>query len=119
MTASGVQAELAGACADIRVADSADTILGVSARYVAAPTSTLDIRTPTGEHIPIEQRDPREVTELRGMHTAPDGTQAANPAFDVTPARLITAIVTERGALRPPFERAITAATSQPQAAPT
>jgi len=86
---------------------------------VAAPTTTIDVRTPSGSAIPIEHRDPREITELRGVHLAPPETHAENPAFDVTPARLITAIVTERGALRPPFDRSIASAVSQPQEAPT
>jgi methylthioribose-1-phosphate isomerase len=70
--------------------------------YVAAPTSTLDLSIPSGAHIPIEARDPREVTHVHGLaHIAPDGVDVANPAFDVTPADLITAIITEKGAFRP------------------
>jgi methylthioribose-1-phosphate isomerase len=70
--------------------------------YVAAPTSTLDLSIPSGTHIPIEARDPREVTHVHGLaHIAPDGVDVANPAFDVTPADLITAIITEKGAFRP------------------
>ena len=70
--------------------------------YVAAPTSTLDLSIPSGAHIPIEARDPREVTHVQGLaHIAPDGVDVANPAFDVTPADLITAIITEKGAFRP------------------
>src|SRR5437660_4832519 len=57
--------------------------------YVAAPSSTFDLACPSGEHIPIEQRDPREVTHGFGSATAPAGVQVYNPAFDVTPARLI------------------------------
>jgi methylthioribose-1-phosphate isomerase len=71
--------------------------------YVAAPISTVDLATPSGEAIVIEERDPREVTQFRGIRLAPEDTPALNPAFDVTPAGLITAIVTERGVLRPPF----------------
>lgn len=73
--------------------------------YCVAPTSTIDLATPTGAHIPIEERDPQEVLgiQFQGEPIAPAGARARNPAFDVTPARLITAIVTERGILRPPF----------------
>ena len=69
--------------------------------YVAAPTSTFDLSIDFGEQIPIEQRDPREITHGFGRQTAPDGIGVYNPAFDVTPARLITAIVCERGVIRP------------------
>ena len=58
---------------------------------------------PSGEHIPIEQRNPEEVTSVRGMTIAPVGIQAANPAFDVTPHSYVTAIITERGIVYPPF----------------
>jgi methylthioribose-1-phosphate isomerase len=71
--------------------------------YVAAPTSTVDLSLGSGAEIPIEQRSPREVTEVAGVPMAPEGTRAAHPAFDVTPARLITAIITEQGVLRPPY----------------
>jgi methylthioribose-1-phosphate isomerase len=69
--------------------------------YVAAPSSTFDLSLPTGDAIPIEQRDPREVTHGLGKQTAPDGIGVYNPAFDVTPARLITAIITEKGLIQP------------------
>jgi methylthioribose-1-phosphate isomerase len=69
--------------------------------YVAAPTSTFDLRIETGDQIPIEQRDPREITHGFGQQIAPEGVGAYNPAFDVTPARLITAIICERGVIRP------------------
>src|SRR5438445_76088 len=69
--------------------------------YVAAPSSTFDLSLSTGDAIPIEQRDPREVTHGFGRQTAPDGVAVYNPAFDVTPARLITGIITERGLIRP------------------
>src|SRR5436190_11582436 len=69
--------------------------------YVAAPSSTFDLSLPTGEAIPIEQRDPREVTHGFGTQTAPDGVRVYNPAFDVTPRHLITAIVTEKGLIQP------------------
>ena len=70
--------------------------------YVAAPTSTLDLSIPSGEHIPIEERAAEEVTHIQGVRIAPD-VAVANPAFDVTPARLITAIITERGVARAPY----------------
>ncbi len=73
--------------------------------YVAAPTSTFDLSIATGAEIPIEQRDPREITHGFGRQTAPDGVKAYNPAFDVTPAELIAAIICERG-LIPPVNRA-------------
>src|SRR5581483_7343691 len=63
--------------------------------YVAAPSSTFDLALPTGDAIPIEQRDPKEVTHGFGSATAPAGVKVYNPAFDVTPARLIAGIVTE------------------------
>jgi methylthioribose-1-phosphate isomerase len=65
--------------------------------YVAAPVSTLDLSLPGGEQIPIEERHPKEVTHLQGFPVAPEGVRVRNPAFDVTPARYITGIVTERG----------------------
>ena len=75
--------------------------------YVAAPLSTFDPSTPSGDAIPIEERDPAEVLEAGGRRIAAPGTSALNPAFDVTPARLVTAFVTEAGVLRPPFGPAI------------
>ncbi len=75
--------------------------------YVAAPCSTIDLKLPSGEHIPIEQRDPEEVTSVRGAAIAPPGIQAANPAFDVTPHSYITAIITERGVAHPPYEEGL------------
>ncbi|QXD17300.1 S-methyl-5-thioribose-1-phosphate isomerase [Rhodocaloribacter litoris] len=77
--------------------------------YVFAPRSTLDPDTPDGAGIVIEERDPREVTHGFGRPTAPDGVRVYNPAFDVTPARLVTAIVTEEGVLRPPYGPALAA----------
>ncbi len=71
--------------------------------YVAAPFSTVDLATATGDEIPIEQRSPREVTHLAGKAIAPEGVRVENPAFDVTPAKYITAIITERGVARPDF----------------
>jgi methylthioribose-1-phosphate isomerase len=69
--------------------------------YVAAPTSTFDLSLADGSSIPIEQRDPREVTQGLGRQTAPEGISVYNPAFDVTPAALIAGIITERGIVRP------------------
>jgi len=71
--------------------------------YVAAPLSTVDLATPSGKEIPIEQRSSDEVTRFAGKLIAPEGVRALHPAFDVTPNTLVTAIVTERGALHPPF----------------
>jgi methylthioribose-1-phosphate isomerase len=71
--------------------------------YVAAPLSTVDLATPEGTVIPIEERSPDEVTTVAGTRVAPAGIAVRNPAFDVTPRRLITAIVTEAGVLRPPY----------------
>jgi methylthioribose-1-phosphate isomerase len=71
--------------------------------YVVAPCSTIDLQLPSGEHIPIEQRLPEEVTNVRGAIIAPLGVQVANPAFDVTPHSYVQAIITERGIVRPPF----------------
>jgi methylthioribose-1-phosphate isomerase len=75
--------------------------------YVAAPCSTIDPGIRTGKGIPIEERDAGEVTHLAGRRIAPDGVRVYNPAFDVTPARYVTAIVTEKGVLLPPLSRAI------------
>ena len=72
--------------------------------YVCAPTSSIDLATPDGSSIVIEERRAEEVLEIRGVRIAPPGTPVRNPAFDVTPAELITGIVTEEGVLRPPFE---------------
>ncbi|MEZ5292684.1 MAG: S-methyl-5-thioribose-1-phosphate isomerase [Vicinamibacterales bacterium] len=77
--------------------------------YVAAPWSTIDLGTPTGAGIPIEERSAREVTHMAGTQVTPDGAGVRNPAFDVTPARYVTAIVTERGVLRPPFQASLAA----------
>jgi methylthioribose-1-phosphate isomerase len=75
--------------------------------YVAAPVSTLDLRVADGSGIPIEQRAAEEVTRLGGHPLAPSGVRVANPAFDVTPARYVDAIITERGIARPPYERSL------------
>ncbi len=71
--------------------------------YVAAPFSTIDLNTADGSQIPIEQRSSKEVTHMAGKQIAPDGVGVENPAFDVTPHQYVTAIITERGVLRPPF----------------
>jgi methylthioribose-1-phosphate isomerase len=76
---------------------------------VAAPTSTIDLGAPDGTAIPIEERDASEVTHIGGRRIAPDGILVRNPAFDVTPHRLISAIVTEAGVARPPYARSLTA----------
>jgi methylthioribose-1-phosphate isomerase len=75
--------------------------------YVAAPLSTIDPATPAGEAIPIEERAPDEVTAFRGARVAPAGAAALNLAFDVTPHELVTAIVTDAGVLREPFDESI------------
>ena len=75
--------------------------------YVAAPVSTIDPETPTGGEIAIEERDESEVTRIGDRAVAPEGAPAANLAFDVTPAELVTAIVTEAGVLRPPYDESL------------
>ncbi|MBN1309358.1 MAG: S-methyl-5-thioribose-1-phosphate isomerase [Chitinispirillaceae bacterium] len=75
--------------------------------YVAAPSSTFDLNCPTGKGIPIEEREAEEITCGFGKRTAPDNVAVFNPAFDVTPAELISAFVTERGVVRPPFTETI------------
>ena len=75
--------------------------------YIAAPISTVDIATPNGSAIPIEERSAAEVTDIAGTRIAPEGVAVRHPAFDVTPARLITAIITDRGVLRPPYEETL------------
>ncbi len=78
--------------------------------YVAAPTSTIDLATPDGLQIPIEVRSADEVTEVRGVRIAPEDALAFHPAFDVTPAELITGIITEAGVCRPPYSESLAAA---------
>ncbi|MFC1967053.1 S-methyl-5-thioribose-1-phosphate isomerase [Chloroflexota bacterium] len=75
--------------------------------YIAAPVSTIDASLKTGEEIPIEERPPEEVTHIQGVSIAPEGTAVFNPAFDVTPHRLITAIITEKGIVREPYVEGI------------
>jgi methylthioribose-1-phosphate isomerase len=77
--------------------------------YVAAPVSTFDLTLASGEAIPIEQRSPDEVTHVFGVAVAPEHIAVANPAFDVTPARYVTAIICERGVARPPYEASLRA----------
>ncbi len=86
--------------------------------YVAAPLSTVDLSTENGDAIPIEERDPAEVTSFRGEQVAPEGAVARHPAFDVTPAANIAAIITEAGVLRPPFGPALTGACTSGECAP-
>ncbi|MDA2932550.1 S-methyl-5-thioribose-1-phosphate isomerase [Nitrospinae bacterium AH-259-F20] len=80
--------------------------------YVAAPTSTVDLTVASGAAIPIEERSADEVTTLAGTRLAPEGIGVANPAFDITPAELITAIITERGIVEPPYDAALKAVCS-------
>ena len=75
--------------------------------YVAAPFSTIDLATSDGDKIPIEQRSASEVTHIAGKQMVPDGVQVENPAFDVTPAKYVTAIITERGIVRAPYEESL------------
>jgi methylthioribose-1-phosphate isomerase len=112
----GIGAVVVGADRIARNGDTANKIgtygIAVIARehhvpfYVAAPTSTLDLSIPSGDQIPIEERSAEEVTHLAGVRISPD-VRAAHPAFDVTPARFITAIITERGVARPPYEESL------------
>lgn len=112
----GVGAVVVGADRIARNGDTANKIgtygIAVLARennvpfYVAAPISTLDLSIATGEQIPIEERSEEEVTHLRGVRISPD-VRAAHPAFDVTPARYIAAIITERGVVHAPYESSL------------
>ena len=83
--------------------------------YAVVPTSTIDLSLPSGADIPIEERDPGEVLNLEheGRPIAPENSKARNPAFDITPNRLVTAIVTEVGIMRPPYGEALAAAVEQ------
>ena len=112
----GVNAVVVGADRIARNGDTANKIgtygIAVIAKenhvpfYVAAPISTLDLSLPSGDQIPIEERSSAEVTHLAGVRIAPD-VKAAHVAFDVTPARFITAIITENGVARAPFEKSL------------
>jgi methylthioribose-1-phosphate isomerase len=84
--------------------------------YVCAPTSSLDMAMPDGSGIVIEERKAEEVLTFRGVSIAPPGTQVRNPAFDVTPAELISGIVTEEGVVRAPFEPGLRAASETARA---
>ncbi|MBI3988115.1 MAG: S-methyl-5-thioribose-1-phosphate isomerase [candidate division NC10 bacterium] len=75
--------------------------------YVAAPLSTLDLTLQSGDEIPIEERSPEEVTHIGGRSIAPPGITAKNPAFDITPARYVTAMITERGIAYPPYKESL------------
>jgi len=86
--------------------------------YIAAPVSTFDLSISDGDHIPIEERSAAEVTHLQGVRIAPD-VHAAHPAFDVTPARYIAAIFTERGVARAPYDDSLRALAAAPQSAVT
>jgi len=85
--------------------------------YCAVPTSTIDLSLPSGETIPIEERDPAEVLDLQrqGQPMAPNGSRARNPAFDITPSRLITAFITEIGVLHPPYPTSLSRAVKEAQ----
>ena len=87
--------------------------------YVAGPLSTLDLTLPHGDAIPIEERDPAEVTQIGAEQITPDGVTIANPAFDVTPAHLITAIITEVGIAYPPYEESLARLTEETRLAQT
>ena len=77
--------------------------------YVAAPTTTVDLSLASGDKIPIEQRSPDEVTHIQGISITPRCVTVANPAFDVTPTKYITAIITEKGIAKPPFLQSLAA----------
>jgi methylthioribose-1-phosphate isomerase len=119
----GVSAVVVGADRIARNGDTANKIgtygIAVLARenkvpfYVAAPISTLDLSIASGEQIPIEERPQEEVTHLAGVRISPD-VRAAHPAFDVTPARFIAAIITERGVARAPFEESLQGLVGKP-----
>jgi methylthioribose-1-phosphate isomerase len=81
--------------------------------YVAAPVSTIDLSTPDGAAIPIEERDPREITHLGTRQLTPEGVAVWNPAFDITPAKFVAGIITEHGICRPPFSESLKAACAE------
>ena len=120
----GVGAVVVGADRIARNGDTANKIgtygMAVLARennvpfYVAAPISTIDMSLASGDQIPIEERSSAEVTHLAGMQLAPSEVKAAHPAFDVTPARYITAIITEQGVARAPFDEPLRKFTTAP-----
>ncbi len=84
--------------------------------YPVVPTSTVDLDLQSGKEIPIEMRDPREVTHIGDCSIAPEGVRAANPAFDVTPSRYLSGLVTEEGIVRPPFDSGLRAAVERARA---
>jgi methylthioribose-1-phosphate isomerase len=107
-----VGADRAAANGDVANKIGTYTIAVLAARhripfYVAVPTSTIDLACPSGDDIPIEERSAREVTHLSERQIAPTGIKVMNPAFDVTPHGLITAIVTERGVVRAPYTKSL------------
>lgn len=112
-----VQVAITGADRIAANGDSANKIgtygLAVAARhhgipfYIAAPFSTVDLALPSGEDIPIEERAAEELTQLGGSRVAPEGIDSYTPAFDVTPAELITGIITERGIIAPPYDETL------------
>ena len=75
--------------------------------YVAAPLSTIDLTLASGDMIPVEERNPREISHLGDKEIGPPGVQAANPAFDITPSKYVTAIITEKGIIKPPYKTGI------------
>jgi methylthioribose-1-phosphate isomerase len=117
MKRGGVRAVFVGADRIAANGDTANKIgtygLALLARvhgipfYVVAPRSTVDLTLPDGDAIPIEERGPDEVTTIRGVRVAPEGVRVANPAFDVTPARYISAILTESGIARAPYAESL------------
>jgi methylthioribose-1-phosphate isomerase len=114
MRAGKIDFVIAGADRIAANGDAANKIgtysLAVLARHhgipfaIAAPSSTIDPKTPSGAEIPIEERDGSEVTEIEGVQIAPEGCPVVNPSFDVTPAELVDAIVTEKGVFRAPYD---------------
>ena len=117
MKKGGVQAVVVGSdriAANGDVANKIGTyMVAVLARrhgipfYVAAPLSTVDLNCPTGDDIPIEEREPREITHVRDIQLAPEGIGVSNYAFDVTPNELVTAIITEKGVARAPYTESL------------
>jgi methylthioribose-1-phosphate isomerase len=77
--------------------------------YVAAPISTIDLATPDGSGIPIEERNAKEVTHIGPARLTPENAKVRNPAFDVTPSRYVTGIITEKGIARPPYDESLAA----------
>jgi methylthioribose-1-phosphate isomerase len=107
-----VGADRAAANGDVANKIGTYTVAVLAARhrvpfYVAAPTSTIDLSCPNGDAIPIEERNAREVTHVCEQQVAPSGIKVLNPAFDVTPHALITAIITERGVARAPYTKSL------------